>query len=178
MTEDRHQYNNSFPEGNESSRISSSRSSSMSSRRMSSSSSSTTTTTTTIHTDPGVSYKDEHVFVTEEQWENLARYYEDCIGSYLTPPIMKMLYNYMDYCDIPYEVIMKAIEVTAFAPRPTPYYLRGILERCAGDGIYSIELWNEAEQNYRYGKKKRWYDRGTTDFMAEPGTFGYREQRF
>lgn len=126
----------------------------------STSSSSTRTTTTTtststggIHTDPGV------YILTVEQWEELADYYERCIGSPMTQPMLEELRDLNEMNRIHYEVFRIAMRETAFARRPSWHYFFAILDRCVGDEIETIEDWHAAKTEYAAGMRKNWYHR-------------------
>lgn len=123
----------------------------------SSTSSSTITTTTTssstttgIHTTPGVR-------ITADQWEELRTIYEGCGLGVLSMPVSYMIQDFNEHYDMSYDVIRAAIMETGFAPRPSAYYLRAVLDRAAGDDIHTLDEWNAAKKEYAYHVRKKWY---------------------
>jgi len=116
----------------------------------SSSSSSTSTTTTGRSTLIGV--------LNNDQWDELARYFEACIGTALTPPVVAMIKEANSVYSISYDVIRACITETGFARRPTPNYFRAILDRCECDQIETLADWKAAKAEFtaRKAKYKPW----------------------
>ena len=120
--------------------------------------SSTTTTTTiydhssssSIYTEPGVS------ILSREQWEQLAEYYEGCVGSPITLPMANYIKEANIEGGIHFEVFMEALTETGMARKPSGHYFRAIIERAIGDGIETIEDWKKVKHEYRQGKPKWW----------------------
>lgn len=86
---------------------------------------STTSTTTTYHTDPGVS-------CSALDLEVIRQMYNSVIGD-LNAVKARDIEEALQYMDA--SAVKDAIEQTAFAARPTHYYLRAILRRYQNDRI-------------------------------------------
>ena len=109
---------------------------------------SSSSTTTGIPTTPGV--------LTSEQWDELRTIYEGCGLGLLSMPVSLMIQDF-NRQGMTYEVIREAIIETGFAPRPSAYYLRAVLNRAAGDDIQTLDEWNAAKAEYQYHIRKKWY---------------------
>lgn len=114
----------------------------------SSTSSSTSTTTTTIHTHPGVFWNDDML-------EAIAKKYEDIIGYAINGTIGHYLRRCMNAGMNAY-VVLDAIERTGWARKPSPYYLRAILERYLRDDILTLDDVHADERDrYIYRRQKK-----------------------
>lgn len=91
--------------------------------------------TTTRNTDPGV-------LLLNMQLEQLVRPYEDVFGRGIPSPIGQYFVRLMRAGMEP-GVIASAINATAWARVPTPYYMRAILQRYLAEGIMT-----EAQLNH------------------------------
>lgn len=131
------------------------RSSRSSNSSTSSSSSSTTTTSSTgggVTTAPGVR-------ITDDQWDEIASYYERCIGVPITLPMGEEIREYNEHYGIGYDVIRMAIRETGMARRPSPRYLLAILDRCACEEVTTLAEWRAAKAAFRsekamYGRRE------------------------
>ncbi len=92
---------------------------------------SSSTTTTTIHTDPGV------CTANPRDLEVIRTAYNGSIGP-LTAPIAHFIEKCITAGMEP-AVIVDAIERTGWARRPSPFYLRAILQRYLNWGIRTME---------------------------------------
>ncbi len=95
----------------------------------------TTATTATVYTHPGVSYVRQ--IIAEE--------YQGVLHTQITMPVIMLMERCMSAGMEP-EVILAAIEATGWARRPSPQYLRAILQRCLREGILTAEAWEHHEQ--------------------------------
>lgn len=64
--------------------------------------------------------------------------YRACVGDSIRAP-MAMLIGSLYRGGMDADVIVHAIELTGFAPRPTPWYLKAILGRYEASGIRSMQ---------------------------------------
>lgn len=147
MTNDRNQYNIDETTSRTSTSTTSSRSSSSTS-----SSTSTSSTASSIYTHPGV-----YISLTGEQWEELAEYYEKCVGSPMTFPMLEELKDYVAY-GMEYGLIRLAMRETALARRPSWHYLNAILEGCMADLALTEADFRSRKRHFQYKKSHPWDD--------------------
>ena len=74
------------------------------------------------------------MFISPEDGERLREAYEENLNMPITGAVAQMIENAVSHGLTVDEVIM-AMEETAFAPKPTPWYLRAILQRWALTGV-------------------------------------------
>ena len=108
------------------------------------------------HTGPGV-------LPGPHDLERLRQAYEEVIGrlnSIVAGEIERYLKRGMEV-----DLIIEAIECTAWAPNPTPYYLRAVLRRWAGQGVWTVgqHALHEADHrrlraNLMSDKEEKWYE--------------------
>ena len=110
--------------------------------------SSNTNTTTTYHTQPGVSWNDDKL-------EAIARKYEEIMGYAINGTIGHYLRRCM-IAGMDAYVVLDAIERTGWARKPSPYYLRAILERYLRDDILTQDdVMADDRDRYVYRKQKK-----------------------
>lgn len=63
-------------------------------------------------------------------------------------------------------VILAAIQETGWAPRPSPQYLRAILQRCRDQGIYTMAQWD-----YRQAERQEAIEQANRARYAEWTSF-------
>lgn len=97
------------------------------------------------------------MLLSPDQWEQLSEYYTENIGRF-TRPVIDMIRYANNNGHMTYGAIMKAMEATALAPRPTAYYLQAVLQRAIGDSIETEEDWRIAELEYKANSRQRWYE--------------------
>lgn len=133
--------------------------SSITSTSSSSSSSSTTTTTTTTGGTTGIPRTRACSIL--DQIEDIALFYEQCIGTPINACILTDIREYIEHYEISVEVIKLAIRDTALARYPSARYLLAILDRCAGDEICTAEDWKAAkvqrQAEKRTGRMRTYY---------------------
>lgn len=120
-----------------------------------------TSTSTTVNTEPGVSQispMDKHV---------IAEAYCQTIRQNMTTQVAFYLENLLQEGMEP-EVILSAIQETGWAPRPSPQYLRAILQRCRNQGIYTMTQWNY-RQSERQAAIERANEARYSSWVAYPG---------
>lgn len=127
-----------------------------SSSTSSSTTSSSTTTTTTSSTTTGSSIPTHPGVLTVDQWDEIKTLFEGCGLGVLSMPVVYMIRDFVGQ-GMTYEVIREAIMETGFAPRPSAYYLRAVLNRAAGDDIQTLDEWNAAKSEYKYNVRKKWW---------------------
>ena len=101
-----------------------------------------------IHTQPGVS----------QEWASICNAWEEIFGASGIPvPIAKWIHRLIDN-GMELELVVRAIEETAWAKRPSPSYFRGILNRCVSTGIMTVFDYDqhEAERDLQYQKRSRY----------------------
>lgn len=114
------------------------------SRNSSMNSSSSTTTAATL---PGVLFNDQDLTAIKQA-------YNECIGD-LKAAVAWYLEGLMEWGMEP-EVILNAINETGWAKRPSPQYMRAILERYKAHNIRSMpQLLHDQEE---FEESKRWYE--------------------
>lgn len=86
---------------------------------------------TTIHTEPGVLPLE----VIKMQLEQLVPLYEHLFGSKGIPDAIRQYFGRLVRAGMEPAVIASAINATAWARFPTPYYMRAILQRYMAEGI-------------------------------------------
>lgn len=113
------------------------------------------TTATARHTEPGVS----------EYWRTICEDWNNVFGSGIPIPIAKWIQRIIDNGMDP-ELISIAINDTAWAPRPTPAYFRGIVNRCWDNGIKTASAYaaHEAERDLQYQKRSRYINANDSIF--------------
>ena len=108
------------------------------------SSSRSSSSTSSVYTEPGVSQdymaiKEGYCAAIGPLTAPVAWYLEGLIGDGMSP-----------------DVILNAIQETGWARRPSPQYLRAILERYKAHGIYTIpQLLHDQEE---FAENKQWYE--------------------
>lgn len=90
---------------------------------------STSSTSTSINTEPGV-------FRNQEDLKRILREYQKLLGD-MTANVGRYITELLNIGMEP-DVIIAAIHETGWAMRPTPYYMRAILERYRRSGIRKI----------------------------------------
>jgi len=85
-----------------------------------------------INTEPGVLFDGNGSRLDSDTLDQIVTAYQDAIGQPLNSFTAKMIKDYLAI--LPYWEIIDAIEVTAFAPRPSPAYLRAVLRNKANSG--------------------------------------------
>lgn len=104
-------------------------------------------TGTTIDTLPGV-------FCNENDLQAIKQAYSSCIGE-LKASVAWYLENLMQWGMEP-EVILNAIHETGWARRPTPHYMRAILERYKAWDIKTMAQLLHDQQEF--AESKKWYE--------------------
>ena len=84
-------------------------------------------------------------FMTAEECEAIREAYTDNIGP-LTGAVARMIERAFDHGLTAAEIQM-AIEETGFAPRPSPYYLKAILENWVETGVTISKIRHEVASN-------------------------------
>lgn len=108
------------------------------------SSSTSSSSTSSVYTDPGVS----------QDYQAIKEGYCSAIGP-LTAPVAWYLEGLMNDGMAP-EVILNAIQETGWARRPSPQYLRAILERYRLHGIKTIpQLLHDQDE---FAEQKQWFE--------------------
>ena len=107
----------------------------------------TSSTSTTASTEPGVLYNENDLL-------SIKQAYNDCIGD-LKAAVAWYLEGLIKWGMEP-EVILNAINETGWAKRPSPQYMRAILERYKAHGIKSMpHLLHDQEE---FAETKHWYE--------------------
>ena len=105
-------------------------------------------TSSSIHTVPGV-------FCNADDLQAIKEAYQGCIGCNISVTIAHYIENLLANGMQP-EVILNAIQETGWARRPSPQYMRAILERYRSRGIKSMEqlLYDQDE----FAERKHWWE--------------------
>ena len=74
--------------------------------------------------------------VTVEDWYDIRTLYREAVGYEMQPFVEKMCVDYL-LQGMEKEVVLHAIELTGWAPRPSAHYLRAILRRYEDSEIYT-----------------------------------------
>lgn len=109
-----------------------------------------------IYTQPGVS----------QEWASICNAWEEIFGAGGIPiPIAKWIHRLIDNGMEP-ALIVRAIEETAWAKRPSPSYFRGILNRCISTGIMTAFAYDqhEAERDLQYQKRSQYINDNSSIF--------------
>lgn len=126
--------------------------------------STSSSTTTTVYTDPGVSQ------ISAMDKQTIAEAYCQTIRQNMTLQVGYYLESLLREGMEP-EVILAAIQETGWAPRPSPQYLRAILQRCRAQGIYNMAQW-EFRQSERQAAIDRANDARFSSWTSFPGDGG------
>lgn len=97
----------------------------------------TVTVTTVNHTEPGVSFNELPKEVIERE---IAQAYQAVIGAEMNSIVMNFMREMMDKGMEP-GVIKLAIDATGWARRPSPAYLRKVLQNCMDTGCTTVRRW-------------------------------------
>lgn len=119
------------------------------------SSSTSSTSTTTRHTEPGVScFAGKNALDQEHDLKVFAKAYNDILG----PMNMQIAYYVTQLCHqgMELEVILDALQQTAWARRPSPQYFRAICARRQSQGILTMAAL-AAEQDAWEARAKPWW---------------------
>ena len=72
------------------------------------------------NTDPGVP-------ISQEDGEEIARLYKDCIGTYINGSVAAYIESCLRNSPLTVQDVKDAIEITGWAPQPSARYLRAVL---------------------------------------------------
>lgn len=109
-----------------------------------------------IYTQPGVS----------QEWASICKAWEEIFGAGGIPiPIAKWIHRLIESGMEP-ALVVRAIEETAWAKRPSPSYFRGILNRCISTGIMTAFAYDqhEAERDLQYQKRSQYINDNSSIF--------------
>lgn len=95
---------------------------------------------------------------TAGDWEILQDYYKENLGNRM-PAAVRRLIERMESAGMTVDVVLHAIDVTMFAPRPTPYYLTAVLTRWAGDKLWTMVKVLADEEQHRARNARRFEQR-------------------
>ena len=110
-----------------------------------------TNSTTTVYTDPGVFTHE----VIKMQLERLTPLYEQLFQSSGIPWAIQQFFARLIRAGMEPGVIASAINDTAWARFPTPYYMRAILQRYLAEGVMTeAQLDHERQEraDFHHGK--------------------------
>ena len=109
-----------------------------------------------IYTQPGVS----------QEWASICKAWDEIFGAGGIPiPIAKWIHRLIESGMEP-ALVVRAIEETAWAKRPSPSYFRGILNRCISAGIMTAFAYDqhEAERDLQYQKRSQYINSNDSIF--------------
>lgn len=109
------------------------------------------------NTQPGVS---------SENAEKIVSAYVECMGVGITAPVARMLESFLQSHSV--DQLLDAIERTAFAPRPSPAYLRAVLRNYDTSRPRQVSKpWWQQNPALNYNQRE-WRDEDfTNNFLEE-----------
>ena len=103
-----------------------------------------TSTTTTVYTDPGVSW---NLQVLRETWNGILGPMTAQVAWYIEDLMAK---------GMAIEVILDAVQETAWARRPSPQYFRAITQRLMREGVLTMEQLQLSREEF--ARQKAWWE--------------------